>query len=85
MKTPTNGVPVVRVDGLSHIEIEGNGYGRFCLYERRRIADSDKAILVPKRDILMPLCNLPDAIAKSMAAAALHSAGLYHWLPLSMH
>lgn len=78
-------VPVDHVDGLSHIEIMGDGRGRFCLYENRRVADG-KFIMVPKRDILMPLAALPDAITKSMAVSALEMAGkLYRFWPMSMH
>lgn len=85
MKTPDNGVPITRVDGLSHIEIVGAD-GLFCLYENRRVAGTDKVIMIPKRDILMPLRNLPDAITKSLAVTAKELAGKFcHWLPVSMH
>lgn len=78
-------VPVVHVEGLSHIEIWSEGRARFCLYETKRTG-AGLHIASAVIDIIMPLSSLPDAIAKAMAVSATELAGkVYRYLPLSMH
>lgn len=77
-------VPETFVSGLSHIEVDGAN-GRFCLYINR-IGSCGTVVQVPKRHIIMPLCNLDDAILKSSAvSAARHTERFYSLFPTLQH